>query len=106
MVLGLAVCIEHEALKDFAKANNLYDQVGFLKHFPKHCRLKTLTGLNCAAGQTPPTLQRLVSTLHQQHTVAVKYQCTDTQDRLGRITPDIRLLIYSPKAPLTFILAR
>ena len=106
MILGLAICIQHQALKDFAKADNLHDEASFFKNFPQHCSLKALTRLHCAARQAPPTLQGLVPTLHQQQTVAVKYQRADAQHRLGGITPDIRLLIYSPKAPLTFILAR
>jgi hypothetical protein len=106
VVLDVPGCVGHDALEDFAKADDFYFETGFFKDLAEEGLFEEFAGLNGSSWQAPETLERFFATLDQQDAVTIVNQRSNTKDWLGGIAPHIGLNHYSTTAPLTFILAR
>lgn len=91
MVLDVPGCVGHDALEDFAKADDFDFETGFFHYLTEEGLFEEFAGLDGAAGQTPEAFERLLAALDKQDAVAIINQRSNTKDWLGGIAPYIGL---------------
>src|ERR1700722_13780815 len=88
-MFGLALRIRHDPLKDFEHRVRLNVQPGLLGHFATDSLFQLFARFDDSSRDGPVSLQRLLSTLHQQNLSILKNQRTYAQERARRIAPAV-----------------
>ncbi len=106
MILDFAGCVGHDAFEDFAETDDFNFEAGFFHHLTEEGLFESFAAFNGTTGQAPKALEGLCTALHEQDSVVIKDQRTDTQNGFCWIAPNVEFYSYSVVTPLTFILAR
>src|SRR5215470_1187525 len=81
MVFHVAAGVAGDAVQDLDHRADFDRQTCFLPHFANDSRLEGLPEFNAATGQAPVTFERLVSTLDQEHPIAVEHDRSNADNR-------------------------
>src|SRR6185436_1527463 len=87
VMFDAAVGVPADAIEHLHDRSDLYRQAGFLEHFARDRLFQRLAHLDAAAGQTPVSLERRMTSLDQQDSRAVEHDGTDADDRAFGIRP-------------------